>query len=111
MTAESILSLQKAVDFFDSACKQLEYPDEYDILILDVYFKRCFELALAVMQNTPKESPEVIINHTYSRHLISDRELWFTMSKAHSSSLSTVTAANQYLAEFKHLIKHIDPTQ
>ena len=110
MTAELILSLQKAVDFFDSACEQLESPDDYDVLILDTYFKRCFELALAVMQNTPKESPEVIINHAYSKHLISDRELWFTMSKAHSSSLSTVTASNQYLAEFKYLIKRIDPT-
>lgn len=111
MTAESILSLQKAVDFFDSACEQLESPDEYDMLLLDAYFKRCFELALAVMQNTSKESPEVIINHAYSRHIISDRNLWFTMSKVYSSSLSTLTATSQYLAEFKHLIKRIDPTR
>lgn len=111
MTAESILSLQKAVDFFDSTCEQLEYPDEYDILILDVYFKRCFELALAVLKNTPRESPEAIIDHAYSRHLISDRNLWFTMFKVYRDKLTTLTAANQYLAEFKHLIKRLDPTR
>ena len=111
MTAELVLSLQKAVDFFDSACEQLESSDEYGMLLLDSYFKHCFELALAVMQNTSRESPEVIINHAYSRHLISDKNLWFAMSKVYSSRLQNLAAAYEYLAAFKKLIKRIDPTR